>query len=273
MAYEILLAVGILITLFALMPHSTRQWFSITNFFLGFLATGGIFFGIGVALLYWVLDALPPEPHTEFGHMGSAIGSWIFIIIWGLIALLLGTVAGFIFMSRRDLEWYSDGRTESEATFMHPDPDCPFCKKLAELAKLPAEDIVFEFKHSVAFLGPWQYYPGYCVLVSKEHASELSQLGKNRAAFLEEMAVLAEAIEKCFPPHKLNYELLGNQVPHLHWHLFPRSKDDPDRLRAVWFELEKADKSAEDKKRLETGKLTRAETSRRLREYLKHLFP
>ena len=33
-------------------------------------------------------------------------------------------------------------------------------------------------------------------------------------------------------PHKLNYELLGNQVPHLHWHLFPRSPDDPDRLSA-----------------------------------------
>ncbi len=79
------------------------------------------------------------------------------------------------------------------------------------------------------------------MLVSREHATELSQLGANRAAFLEEMATLAQAIEECFRPHKLNYELLGNQVPHLHWHLFPRSADDPDRLRPVWFALEKAD--------------------------------
>ena len=61
------------------------------------------------------------------------------------------------------------------------------------------------------------------------------------AVFLEEMAVLAAAIEACFLPLKLNYELLGNQVPHLHWHIFPRSITDPDRRRPVWFALEEAE--------------------------------
>ena len=46
------------------------------------------------------------------------------------------------------------------------------------------------------------------------------------------MCLLARAIETAFRPHKLNYELLGNQVPHLHWHLFPRYADDPDALQA-----------------------------------------
>ncbi len=151
------------------------------------------------------------------------------------------------------------------------DSQCPFCFKLNDIASVPAEDVVWSFPHSIAFLGLWQYYPGYCVLVSKRHASELSQLGVHRSAFLNEMAILAEAIEKCFPAHKLNCELLGNQVPHLHWHIFPRSIDDPDRLRAVWFELEKADRSPEEKRRLATGPMTRAETSRRLRDYLKHI--
>ena len=151
------------------------------------------------------------------------------------------------------------------------DPHCPFCAKLQLLDTLPEGEIVWPFPHSVAFLGPWQYYQGYCVLVSRCHAKELSGLGPNRTAFLEEMAILAEAVEKCFPANKLNYELLGNHVPHLHWHIFPRLQDDPDRLRAVWFELEKADKSADQRLRLETGKLTRAETCRRLHDYLSQL--
>jgi diadenosine tetraphosphate (Ap4A) HIT family hydrolase len=114
-------------------------------------------------------------------------------------------------------------------------------------------------------LGPWQSFTGYCVLVSRDHATELSQLGEKRAAFLEEMGLLAEAIEACFQPHKLNYELLGNQVPHLHWHLFPRSANDPEKLRPVWFALDRAERDPAEKTRLETGTASRFETTAKLR--------
>lgn len=146
--------------------------------------------------------------------------------------------------------------------------NCPFCQKLSGNG-WPAADIVWEFPHSVAVAGPWQYFTGYCVLVSRLHASELSQLGPARGAFLEEMATLAQAIEACFRPHKLNYELLGNQVPHLHWHIFPRVADDPDRLRPVWFALEQAEADPSAKRRLETGTVERAEVVARLRAWLK----
>jgi diadenosine tetraphosphate (Ap4A) HIT family hydrolase len=151
---------------------------------------------------------------------------------------------------------------------MNRDPNCPFCTKLADPAGWPADDIVWEFPHSIAVLGPWQYFTGYCVLVSRDHATELSKLGSHRAAFLEEMATLAAAIEGCFHPHKLNYELLGNLVPHLHWHIFPRAADDPDRLRPVWFALDNAESDAGEKGRLETGTVSRMETRERLRKWL-----
>jgi diadenosine tetraphosphate (Ap4A) HIT family hydrolase len=151
---------------------------------------------------------------------------------------------------------------------MARDPHCPFCQKLAGPNGWPATDVVWEFPHAVAVLGPWQFYPGYCLLVSREHASELSQLGAARGPFLGEMALLAEAVEVCFRPHKLNYELLGNQVPHLHWHLFPRSADDPDRLKPVWFALAAADTGPAEKARLEAGPVPRAEAAARLRRWL-----
>src|SRR3954452_19651216 len=109
---------------------------------------------------------------------------------------------------------------------------CLLCEKVNRLSELPDEDVVWQFPHSVALLGPWQYHTGYCILVSRQHASELSQLSADvRRGYLDEMCQLAAAIESCFRPHKLNYELLGNQVPHLHWHLFPRQADDPDVLK------------------------------------------
>ena len=151
---------------------------------------------------------------------------------------------------------------------MTPEPNCPFCKKLADPAGWPASDVVWRFPNSVAILGPWQQYTGYCMLVAREHATELSQLGPARGAYLDEMATLSAAIEACFKPHKLNYELLGNQVPHLHWHLFPRYITDPDRLRPVWFTIEDAETDPVEKRRLEIGSVSRDEAVARLRDFL-----
>jgi diadenosine tetraphosphate (Ap4A) HIT family hydrolase len=148
-------------------------------------------------------------------------------------------------------------------------PDCPFCARLAQLHELPGDEVVWQFAHSVALLGQWQYYRGYCVLVSRRHATELSQLADpERRAFLDEMCLLARAIEECFRPHKMNYELLGNQVPHLHWHLFPRYADDPDRLGPVWPVLGRAEREPAEQQRLAGPAQARAETARALRRWL-----
>ncbi len=149
--------------------------------------------------------------------------------------------------------------------------DCPICRKLRSL-DLQAGDVVWQFPHSVALLGPWQYYHGYCVLLARRHATELSRLADDeRRAFLDEMCLLARAIEECFRPHKLNYELLGNQVPHLHWHLFPRSADDADRLSPVWLAVDRAERDEAERARLTTGPTGREVTQARLRERLREL--
>jgi diadenosine tetraphosphate (Ap4A) HIT family hydrolase len=152
------------------------------------------------------------------------------------------------------------------------DANCPFCRKLSELDALPADEVVWRFPHSVAFLGQWQYYRGYCVLVSRCHARELSELpDEARRGYLDEMCLLARAIEQACRPHKLNYELLGNQVPHLHWHLYPRSADDPDRLSPVWLALDRGERDSAERERLLARRSDRTTTVSALRDALTSL--
>jgi diadenosine tetraphosphate (Ap4A) HIT family hydrolase len=152
------------------------------------------------------------------------------------------------------------------------EPACLFCRKLAALSEVSAEELVWEFAHSVAFLGSWQYYHGYCVLVARHHNSELFQLEESeRHAFLDEMCLLAQVLSDVFRPLKLNYELLGNQVPHLHWHLFPRYADDPDRLRPAWVALDRAERDASERHRLQAGPMDRLDTIARIRQQLQRV--
>jgi diadenosine tetraphosphate (Ap4A) HIT family hydrolase len=53
------------------------------------------------------------------------------------------------------------------------------------------------------------------------------------AGFWADVRVAAKAIEAVFRPCHLNYQLLGNSVPHVHVHLLPRYLDDPDPERPL----------------------------------------
>ncbi len=150
-----------------------------------------------------------------------------------------------------------------------PRTDCPFCAKIAALDQLRADELVCILPHSAVLLGPWQYYLGYCIVIARAHATELSQLTcEDRAAYLEEMCTVARAIQEEFGPHKLNYELLGNQVPHLHWHVFPRYPTDPELLKPVWLALDRAESDEAERRRLRNGRLPAPEIAARLRTRL-----
>lgn len=86
-----------------------------------------------------------------------------------------------------------------------------------------------------AYLFEDQFFPGWMVLIFKEHWTELFQLSREeRARLMEEVSRAGQALARAFEIKKINYELLGNQVPHIHWHLIPRLKTDPDPLKPVW---------------------------------------
>ena len=110
-------------------------------------------------------------------------------------------------------------------------PDCWMCKSLRE----PEHLVFFESRISIGKLNPDQFFRGYSFVTLKWHAEELYQLtDRARRNFLEDMSKIAKALAKTFTPDKMNYELLGNGMPHLHWHLVPRYKTDLMWGRPIW---------------------------------------
>jgi len=110
-------------------------------------------------------------------------------------------------------------------------PGCPTCA--GEFSD-PARTIA-ELGTSVLYLAEDQFFPGWCLLVLKRHATELWQLAPaERATLMDEVTRVAQALAAVFHAVKMNYELLGNQVAHIHWHLIPRRADDPSPRMPVW---------------------------------------
>ena len=101
---------------------------------------------------------------------------------------------------------------------------------------------IAELTEGIVLLGDNQGLPGWCVLVLKDHREHLAELDHDRQAQVwGDVARVAAAIRSVFPasgrgggPPRINYECLGNLVPHIHWHVIPRHADDPEPTKAVW---------------------------------------
>ena len=70
---------------------------------------------------------------------------------------------------------------------------------------------------------------GYTVAVWRgRHVAEPTELTADEAtAYWREVLEVGRRLERVLQPVKLNYELLGNSLPHLHTHIVPRYADDP----------------------------------------------
>lgn len=111
--------------------------------------------------------------------------------------------------------------------------DCLMCRRWEDRPDLR----IVALEQTYVTLNPDQFFPGYCLVFSKEHVTELFHLDPDRrAGLIEEVSRVASALNEVFQPNKMNYELLGNMVPHMHWHLVPRFTHDPLWPRPIWSE-------------------------------------
>ncbi|MGE3609353.1 MAG: HIT family protein [Bacteriovoracaceae bacterium] len=116
--------------------------------------------------------------------------------------------------------------------------NCSLCERVAATKNQNYPYLIHEFKNSYLMLGEHQYYEGYCVLVSKEHFKEMSDIpSPTREELFQEMMLASKAIQNIFNPKKMNLCSLGNVVEHLHWHFFPRYETDPNFTNPPWLQM------------------------------------
>ena len=70
---------------------------------------------------------------------------------------------------------------------------------------------------------------GYTLVIWRgRHVAEPYELSDEEATgYWREVLAVAKALAAHYRPIKMNYETLGNTVPHLHTHLVPRYTEDP----------------------------------------------
>ena len=114
--------------------------------------------------------------------------------------------------------------------------DCLICKRIEMIKNNENQYFVKELETGYVVLGDHQRFKGYTLFLCKEHVTELHHLDHNfKMKYLEEMSLVAEAVQKAFNAEKMNYELLGNGDTHVHWHLFPRNMGDTPQKGPVWW--------------------------------------
>ena len=115
-----------------------------------------------------------------------------------------------------------------------PVDSCPLC--LPRPDDSPHWIKVRKLSVSTLYLDRNQTYRGHCQLVyDTAHVVGLENLpAPEFASFMSDLHWAGAAISDACRPDLMNYASLGNVVPHLHWHLVPRYKNDPRWSRPIY---------------------------------------
>lgn len=117
--------------------------------------------------------------------------------------------------------------------------NCPVCNRqplpggMVDVAELPSSWLNAESAECLQ---------GACRLVAKQHAIEVYELTDDELlGLMKDLKKCARALKNVTGAVKINYEIHGNTLPHLHIHLYPRYIDDPFPGRPIDFNQKRAD--------------------------------
>src|SRR3569832_192333 len=72
-------------------------------------------------------------------------------------------------------------------------------------------------------IGDRQPTPGYCLLLPDPVVGSLNDLPQfERLQYLRDLSRVGDALLAVTGAHRINYEILGNEIPALHAHITPR---------------------------------------------------
>lgn len=107
--------------------------------------------------------------------------------------------------------------------------ECVFCRIISgELDKA----IVYEDESTLAIMNLRQSNEGHVLVVPRNHVEQIYDLDEDTASSLAStVCKVARAVRRVYKPDGLsiwqsNGPAAFQEVPHVHWHIFPRYKDD-----------------------------------------------
>jgi diadenosine tetraphosphate (Ap4A) HIT family hydrolase len=84
-------------------------------------------------------------------------------------------------------------------------------------------------------------YPMFCRVVWNAHVREMTDLEQTQRQHLMRVVfALEQALRNLLNPAKMNLASLGNQTPHVHWHVIARFQDDRHFPQPVWAQAVRA---------------------------------
>lgn len=102
---------------------------------------------------------------------------------------------------------------------------CPICASIRDEGA--CQGTIAELEAGYVTTQPEQPVRGYCCLVLKRHAVELQDLEIAEAeGFMRDMRTVSGVLQGATGAVKMNVEIHGNTIPHLHAHFFPRYAGD-----------------------------------------------
>ncbi len=105
--------------------------------------------------------------------------------------------------------------------------DCIFCKIVKK--EIPAK-IIFETEKSLAFMDAFPLTKGHTLVVTKTHYEKVQDISKeDNADLFEAVRKTISKVDKITDSTLLaihNGKQSGQEVPHVHVHLIPRSSED-----------------------------------------------
>jgi len=109
-----------------------------------------------------------------------------------------------------------------------PTIDCIFCHP-------QAESVIWSDARCRVLLVTDTPFAGFCRVVWRDHVAEFTELDRaSRDHLMSVVAAVERSLRDLLSPDKVNLASLGNMMPHLHWHVIPRWRDDSHFPDAIW---------------------------------------
>ena len=83
-------------------------------------------------------------------------------------------------------------------------------------------------------------FPGFCRVIWNGHVAEMTGLpSADRRHIMNVVFATEAALRSLLAPDKINLASLGNMMPHVHWHVIPRWRDDSHFPASIWAEAKR----------------------------------